>query len=238
MEISNTSAMSYEVAFEISGPAAMFARPDTGSAPISYPVPTWSACKAMFESVARGFFATGKTAAFFCPREVQIWRPVRFEKYVTNYRGPLRKDSQIKKGASYQLPATILTDVCFRVSGECMRIPGIPDESGNAPHALHEMFTRRLAQGRGKYAPCLGWKEFLPDYFGPFRDHSRRDTTFVLQQQYFSELPALLMSMWDAPTNGNYRPVFRSLEIREGILKFPAVQLRDGELDFEKTSPC
>lgn len=47
-------AASYEVEFEIAGPAAMFARPDTGSTPISYPVPTWSACKAMFESVARG----------------------------------------------------------------------------------------------------------------------------------------------------------------------------------------
>ncbi len=30
----------YEVQFEIEGPAAMFARPDTGSTPISYPVPT------------------------------------------------------------------------------------------------------------------------------------------------------------------------------------------------------
>jgi CRISPR-associated protein Cas5d len=76
----------------------MFARPDTGAAPISYPVPTWSACKAMFEAVARGFFIPGlPAAAFFCPTEVQIWRPVRFEKYVTNYRGPLRKPDQIKR---------------------------------------------------------------------------------------------------------------------------------------------
>ena len=42
----------YEVALEVAGPAAMFTRPDTGSTPISYPVPTFSAAKGMFEAVA------------------------------------------------------------------------------------------------------------------------------------------------------------------------------------------
>jgi len=55
----------YPVEFEIEGPAAMFARPDTGAAPISYPVPTWSACKAMFEAVARGFFSDGVPIHWF-----------------------------------------------------------------------------------------------------------------------------------------------------------------------------
>src|SRR3989338_3645118 len=110
----------YPVEFEIAGPAAMFARPDTGAAPVSYPVPTWSVCKAIFESVARGFFGKGNPpAAFFCPTAVEIWRPVRFERYVTNYRGPLRKSNQIEKNASYQLQATMLVDVCYRVKGCC-----------------------------------------------------------------------------------------------------------------------
>jgi CRISPR-associated protein Cas5d len=217
----------------------MFTRPDTGSAPISYPLPSWSACKAMYESVARGFFAPGgQPAAFFCPTEVQIWKPIRFEKYVTNYRGPLRKSSQIEKNASYQLPATILIDVCYRVKGVCMRIPGAADESNNAPHGLQEMFNRRLAQGRNKYAPCLGWKEFVPSYFGPFRDHNSPESEFKLQAQHYAELPALLMSMWDAPANGRYQPIFRALEIKEGILRFPAVQIRNGKLDFERTPQC
>jgi CRISPR-associated protein Cas5d len=226
--------MDYTAQFEISGPAAMFSRPDTGSSPISYPVPTWSACKAMFESVARGFFSPGRQpAAFFSATEVQIWKPVRFEKYVTNYRGPLRKGEQVKKGTSYQLPATILVDVCFRVIGQCVRIPGAPDESNNAPHALHEMFNRRLTEGRNKYAPCLGWKEFLPDYFGPFRDHDGTNG-FQLQKQYFAELPALLLSVWDAPADGRYQPIFCSREIREGILRFPQVVVASGKLRFSR----
>lgn len=189
----------------------------------------------MYESVARGFFSGGKQpAAFFSPTEVQIWRPVRFEKYVTNYRGPLRKDSQIKKGASYQLPATILVDVCFRVRGHCVRIPGTSDETNNAPHALQEMFNRRLAEGKSKYAPCLGWKEFVPDYFGSFRDHGDGADGFQLQKHYFAELPALLLSVWDAPVNGRYQPIFRSREIREGTLHFPQASIADGKLSFPK----
>ena len=225
----------YNVEFEISGPAAMFTRPDTGAAPISYPVPTWSACKAIFESVARGFFARGgQPAAFFSATEIEIWKPVRFQKYVTNYRGPLRKSSQIEKGASYQLPATILVDVCYRVRGHCVRIPGVPDESNNAPHALQEMFNRRLSQSKSKYVPCLGWKEFVPDYFGPFRDHSDSGGGFELQQGYFAELPALLMSAWDAPSNGRYQPIFRALEIRGGVLRLPHAYVRNEKLQFDK----
>ena len=47
----------YQVSLEIAGPAAMFTRPDTGTTPISYPLPTWSAAKGIFESIA--FFANG-----------------------------------------------------------------------------------------------------------------------------------------------------------------------------------
>ena len=41
----------YEVACEISGPTAMWTRPDTGDAPVSYPAPTLAAVKGIFESI-------------------------------------------------------------------------------------------------------------------------------------------------------------------------------------------
>ena len=69
----------YNVSFEISGPMAMFARPDSGSTPISYPVPTWSAIKGMFEAVAMMRNEDGKTMAYIHPTHVEICRPVRFE---------------------------------------------------------------------------------------------------------------------------------------------------------------
>lgn len=217
----------------------MFARPDTGAAPVSYPVPTWSACKAMFESVARGFFGEGKQpAAFFCPTDVEVWRPVRFERYVTNYRGPLRKTDQIKKNASYQLQATMLIDVCYRVRGFCSRISETPDSSGNAPHALQDMFNRRLRQGASKYAPCLGWKEFLPEYFGPFRGHDQETDSPQLQSNLNLALPGFLLSVWDAPTNGRYQPIFCEGQVRLGVLAFPVARIQSGKLIFEEKPSC
>lgn len=228
----------YPVEFEIAGPAAMFARPDTGAAPISYPVPTWSACKAIFESVARGFFGKGNPpAAFFCPTEVEIWRPIQFEKYVFNYRGPLRNPSEIDPdsggGNSYQLPATILVDVCYRVRGECIAIPPKKLVPINAAHALQEMFNRRLKRGYSKYAPCLGWKEFLPTYIGEFR----QDMGGIIeppekQTDIDLLIPGFLHSMWDAPVNGTYRPVFREVRVEKGVLKFFKPTLLDGKLVF------
>jgi CRISPR-associated protein Cas5d len=223
----------YPVNFEISGPAAMFARPDTGAAPISYPLPTWSACKAMFESVVRGFFSDhADPAAFFCPTEVEIWMPVRFEKYVVNYWGPLRKPAQINGKNAYQLPATILVDVCYRVKGECTAVAGGRQGSVNAAHAMQEMFVRRLQKGSSKYAPCLGWKEFLPSYFGPYRDHPISATSPTLQSDLHLALPVFLLSMWDAPVRGVYQPSFRDLEVKGGVLRFPATTVINGKLHF------
>jgi len=228
----------YPVEFEIAGPAAMFARPDTGAAPVSYPVPTWSACKAIFESVARGFFGKDNPpAAFICPTEVEIWRPIKFEKYVFNYRGPLRNPSEIDPdsggGNSYQLPATILVDVCYRVRGECISIPPKKLVPVNAAHALQEMFNRRLKRGYSKYAPCLGWKEFLPTYIGEFR----QDMGGIIeppekQTDIDLLIPGFLHSMWDAPVNGTYRPVFREVRVEKGVLKFSKPILQDGKLVF------
>src|SRR3954454_3857854 len=95
----------YEVSLEVAGPLALFARPDTGGTPTSYPLPTWSAAKGIFESIA--FFADG--GAWICPTRVEGCRRkrdnsnareaahqggrVRFQRYATNYGGPLRKAS-------------------------------------------------------------------------------------------------------------------------------------------------
>lgn len=234
----------YPVEFEIAGPSAMFARPDTGAAPVSYPVPTWSACKAMFESVARGVFQEGKDTpqfipAFFCPTEVEIWRPIQFEKYVFNYRGPLRKQKDIDPdnggGNSYQLSAMILVDVCYRVRGECVPIPNVKGPLASAAHALQEIFLRRLKQGHSKYAPCLGWKEFLPSYFGEFRQHPGNLSGSPAKQSDIELLiPGLLHSVWDAPVNGTYKPVFREVRVEKGLLRFRKPTVPSGKLVFEE----
>lgn len=198
----------YPVSFEIAGPAAIFTRPDTGSSFVSYPGPTYSAAKGMFDCVARW-----KTA-HINPTRVEICKPLQWHRYATNYGGPLRKGNQLAQGSSYQLYATILIDVCYKVYGviaESARAPG----GNNQSHALQALFNRRLSQGRFYSTPCLGWKEFVPQYFGPLRP-----TTNALPDIEI-EIVSMLRRVFDKDSNGQYGPSFdHSVRIEKGVLTF------------------
>ncbi|MEK7449696.1 MAG: CRISPR-associated protein Cas5 [Planctomycetota bacterium] len=172
----------YEVSLEIAGPIAMFTRPDTGAAPVSYPAPTYSATKGIFESVA------WYESAYIKPTKVEICHPIRFEKYTTNYGGPLRKGGQIKIGASYQLPAVALIDVCYRLYGEVVDGDTKAAKGKNHLHALQEIFKRRLEKGQFYYTPFLGWKEFTPSYVGSFREKTKVENEVNLV------IPSMLIS--------------------------------------------
>jgi|GEM_PF-178998 len=82
----------YPVQLEISGPTAMWTRPDTGSSPVSYPAPTFSAVKGIFESILRWKSVNVR------PTRVEICRPVQFHRYTTNYGGPLRATDAGQRG--------------------------------------------------------------------------------------------------------------------------------------------
>jgi CRISPR-associated protein Cas5d len=224
----------YDVSIEVAGPLAMFARPDTGGTPTSYPVPTWSAAKGLFESIA--FFADG--SAWICPTKVEICRQVgepggrlRFQRYTTNYGGPLRKTDLFRKGtapggSSMQLFATVLSDVCYRLHGivvgprSCNRM--------NVRHHLKDLFDRRVRQGRCFRTPCLGWSEFTCSYWGPFRTGvTEVDSAMSLK------VPSMLLCVWDRPTSGRYAPEFRqALEVGKvlgGVMEYdvPAAWLSE-----------
>jgi len=85
----------YPIEFEISGPTAMWTRPDTGDSPVSYPAPTYSAVKGMFESIV------WLKNAEVIPLRAEICSPLVFHNYSPNYGGPLRKSKNMKKGSSY-----------------------------------------------------------------------------------------------------------------------------------------
>lgn len=203
-------SLHYAVELEVAGPLAMFSRPDTGGTPTSYPFPTWSAAKGIFESIA--FFSDG--AAWICPTRVGICRrvgepggQVRFQRYTTNYGGPLRKGNLFTKGtapggSSMQMFATVLSDVCYRLHGIILG-PG-PRNRVNACHHLKDLFDRRLKRGQCFRTPCLGWAEFTCSYWGPFREGvTEVDSTVSIK------VPSMLFCVWDHPTSGRYAPTFR-----------------------------
>jgi len=202
----------YSIAIEVAGPLAMFARPDTGITPISYPVPTWSACKGILESIAM----LQRGEAWFNPKKVAVCKRrnerggiIRFQRYATNYGGPLRKQSQLSKGASFQFFATAVADTCYRIYAD---IAGARPQS----HYLRDLFKRRLEQGRCYMTPSLGWREFTCSYWGRFRE-DEYETDSELNQKIVS----MLTRMWDSETNGTYAPTFgQDIRISKGVVEF------------------
>jgi CRISPR-associated protein Cas5d len=199
----------------------MWTRPDTGDCPVSYPVPTYSATKAIFESVLWG------PAVEIKPIRVEICKPVQYHSYVTSYGGPLRENKAIEKGNNYQLLATILIDVCYKVYAEAMpnkeksKLPQRAkqwDSKTTSPgHAYQAMFNRRLGRGQCYSIPALGWREFTPSYFGRLRSDTK----------VLSELPDIFIpSMLREVFPGGYKsPVSfaydQDLVIKNGCLIYP-----------------
>lgn len=199
----------YQVQMELQGPTAMWTRPDTGSALVSGPIPTFSASKGLFESIAR------LKSAYIRPTRVEICAPLKTYRYTTNYsQGPLRKGSQIRGGDAFQLPAVVLANVCYRLYGEVEEATPAPGAT-NHRHALQEMFNRRLQKGQCFRPVCLGWSEFLASYWGPFRDSTKIESSINLT------VPTMLHSVFDLAVAGKVAPRFvQNVKIENGVLEY------------------
>jgi len=206
----------YPIQMEVSGPTAMWTRPDTGDSPVSYPLPTFSAAKGLFESVVR------LENVEILPTKVEICAPIVYHNYATNYGGPLRK-AKIMPYGSYQLLATVLINVCYRLYAHLK--PKVPNPSlsqraqsqimkgVNALHACQDMFNRRLEKGQWHDTPFLGWREFVPNYIGKHRESTR------VQEEINFDLPSFLFSVFDSTGSKSPVPVYKSdVRVRNGRL--------------------
>ena len=205
------------ISLEISGSTAMWTRPDTGDSPVSYPVPTYSAAKGIFESIVR------IETVEIVPTKVEICAPIVYHNYSTNYGGPLRKSPIMATRDSYQLLATVLINVCYRLYAELRSARDNHPLSEkaqlrasmgcNALHACQDIFNRRLERGQWHDIPFLGWREFIPDYIGPFRETTR------VAERIDLVLPSFLHSVFEP--SGNKKPVYKSdVHIRNGRLNY------------------
>jgi CRISPR-associated protein Cas5d len=210
----------YPIQLEIAGPTAMWTRPDTGDAPVSYPAPTYAAAKGLFESIV------WLKSAEVMPTRVEICAPLLFHTYSTNYGGPLRKSKSMLKGSSYQLLATVLINVCYRIYG-VVEVDQAGDRrlseaaklqlsiAGNGAHAYQEMFERRLRNGQCHTLPFLGWKEFVPNYVGSFRE----ETSVCIETS--TVIPSMLWQVFPSGKFGAWQPTFRqNVKIEKGVLNY------------------
>jgi CRISPR-associated protein Cas5d len=201
----------------------MWTRPDTGDCPVSYPVPTYSAAKGVFESILWG------PAVRIVPTRVDICAPVIYHSYQTNYGGPLRKQRIIETGGGFQFLATVLIDVCYRLyadvwpakSNDKSRWPEKAqkwDRGTTAPgHAYQSIFERRLKRGQCFTLPFLGWKEFAPSYWGPFRPQTHPQESLQLT------LPSMLREVFSTGYASTPEFVYdQNVTIEKGSMIFPS----------------
>ncbi len=211
----------YQVELEIAGPTAMWTRPDTGDCPVSYPAPTYSAVRGIFESILWG------PAVQIIPTKVEICAPLQYHNYQTNYGGPLRSSESMKKGSGYQLLATVLIDVCYRLYAEItpvareakLRITDGAvswDKKTTSPgHAYKDIFNRRVRRGQCFCIPFLGWKEFGPSYFGPLRESTKVETAIN------TIIPSMLRNVFSDGYASETRFTFdQNVNIANGVLDF------------------
>lgn len=210
----------YPIQMEVEGRTAMWTRPDTGDCPCSYPAPTYSAVKAIIESVLYG-----PTVNVY-PTKVEICAPICYQNYTTNYSGPLRKNKFIKDNTAYQQYATVLVDVCYRIYAEvalCHNPEKLTEAAArwnknttSPAHAYQEIFNRRLKRGQSYATISLGWSEFTASYFGPFREKTK----------VCSDIPDIVISSMfrEAFPNGHgsdYSPKFdTNVVIHNGVLVY------------------
>ena len=206
---------------EIAGNTAIWTRPDCGDSPCSYPAPTYSAVRGIFESILWG------PAVIVIPRKVELCTIPQYHSYVTNYGGPLRSSTSIKTGNNYQMFATVLIDVCYRLYADVVTNPdkeAMPksarewDKKTTSPgHAYQEIFNRRLRRGQSYSTLCLGWSEFTPSYFGPFRETSR-----VCTELTDIHIPSMLRGVFQSGYNSDFQAVYDTdLSIHKGVLTYP-----------------
>jgi CRISPR-associated protein Cas5d len=204
---------------EIAGNTAMWTRPDTGDCPVSYPAPTYSAVKAIFESILLGFKSE------VVPTKVEICTPLQYQPYYTNYGGPFRQSKNIAEGNSFQLLATVLIDVCYRLYADVIinkdnenlsEKTQVWDKRTTSPaHAYKAIFERRLKRGQCYAIPFLGWKEFTPSYFGDFRK-----TTLVFSD-FSTTIPSMLRQVFPNGYDSELSYVYdQDVKIENGVLQF------------------
>lgn len=204
---------------EIEGNTAIWTRPDSGDSPVSYPAPTYSAVRGLFESVLWG------PAVQIIPRKVELCSVPQYHSYATNYGGPLRKE--IKKDIQYQQFATVLVNVCYRLYADVIPNPKkdkfpksakVWNQNTTSPgHAYQEIFNRRLKRGQSYATPFLGWSEFIPSYIGPFREGTK-----ICVDLPDIQIPSMLRTVFRDGYHSSFHPVYdTNLCIHQGVLEYP-----------------
>lgn len=145
---------------EISGKYACFTDPALKVERVSYPIPTPSACRGIFDAIY-----------WHPPIRWQITKieVLSLIKYINIRRNEINskqaRSPLFIEDDRTQRYSLILQDVKYRVHAYQVYTPGVYNEpKDDNPNKHIECFRRRAEKGRYFHAPYLGCREFVCDY--------------------------------------------------------------------------
>ena len=199
----------YSVKMEVAGDYALWTDPASGSAPVTYPTPIYSAVKNIFEAIL--FIKSAEVI----PTKVEICKPIQLDTITCNSRGPWRKPSDIKDDNSGQIISTVLYDVCYRFYANIIQDTQFPC-STNSQHEYKDRFNKRIKKGQRYQTPFLGQRWCVPTYWGLFREETQVESTVNLT------IPTMLKTVFPDGKYTKPRPVFwnKELVVVEGVLNY------------------
>jgi CRISPR-associated protein Cas5d len=154
------------LAVKVSGPYALFTRPEQKLERVSYQVMTPSAARGILEAI---FFHKPMRWRI---REIQVLKPVRHFSILRNEvasRMSPRRDGLSISDERSQKHTLGLRDVAYIIKADIWIPPGLTDERGRPvdPAKYRDQFRRRVQRGQCFHRPYLGCREFAADFREP-----------------------------------------------------------------------
>lgn len=150
---------------QVSGPMAVFTRPEVKVERVSYEVPTPAAARGILEAIL------WKPALRWVVEAIEVLRDIRWVSFRRNEvasRAPLAPRADYYADRDRTLRNTVaLRDVAYVVSAR-LELTGRAGP-GDGVTKFEEMFARRLARGQTFHQPYLGCREMAAE-IGPADD--------------------------------------------------------------------
>ncbi|GGB32982.1 type I-C CRISPR-associated protein Cas5 [Tistrella bauzanensis] len=163
--------MAYGVRLHISGPRALFTRPEMKVERVSYDVITPSAVKGVLSAIH------WKPAIAWHVDCIRVLNPIRFDTIRRNEVGskiaPGSVSKAMKAGSTrglytlveedrQQRASVVLRDVAYVIDAHFSLTDAAGPDDNEGKHL--DIFNRRLARGQCFQQPCLGTREFAADF--------------------------------------------------------------------------
>ncbi|TNC49610.1 type I-C CRISPR-associated protein Cas5 [Rubellimicrobium rubrum] len=223
--------MSFGIRLRVSGPYALFTRPELKVERVTYDVITPSAARGILEAIH------WKPAIRWVIDRVHVLSPIRFQNVRRNEVGHKASVANVKRAMTradlnglrlvvdedrQQRASTVLVAPDYLIEAHFEMTAQAGEQDKPAKH--HEMFMRRAERGQCFHQPCLGTREFAAEFTllpagAPVPQPPEAARTAELG---FGEPRDLGLMLWDIDHAAPGKPslFFRS-RLKDGIMEVP-----------------